>query len=394
MSDHGLIFRLPERYRQIARMNLRRKGWRAYANWARSYYEYLTGASRIKSRPLKLIFDPTNICQLACPLCPTGIGLLDRGRGHAELSLFRRLMDQVGDYVFMIDFYNWGEPLLHPRLEEFIRIAKSHNIASNLSTNLSMRLSDERIERLLTSGLSEIGIALDGTTEETNGLYRRKAKFDLIVDNMRRIVQARDRLGQTSPLISWLFVVFSFNEHEVARAREMAAEIGVDRLVLRPPFLDVNRYQPSAKDREAIVHWAPRDPKFRTHVAKAPERKRCGWHYTAAAINWDGSVTPCSTSFRMADDFGTFGKAGENPFFDVMNNASFRGARDVMAGRSSQCGDVVCSHCPTPTIQDYHRIVYRQVALFSLVEMVEAARGLFSPGRPRADVADARQAGR
>jgi MoaA/NifB/PqqE/SkfB family radical SAM enzyme len=105
-------------------MDPRRKGWRAYANWVRSYCEYLAGASRIKARPLKLIFDPTNVCQLACPLCPTGAGILDRARGHAELDMFRRVMEEVGAYVFFVDFYNWGEPLLSPRLEEFIAIAK------------------------------------------------------------------------------------------------------------------------------------------------------------------------------------------------------------------------------------------------------------------------------
>ena len=384
MGALGLIARFPARYRQVARMDLRPKGWRAYANWARSCFEYLTGASRIRARPLKLVFDPTNVCQLACPLCPTGAGLLDRGSGHAQLELFRRLMDQVGDYVFILDFYNWGEPLLNPRLEDFVRIAKSHNIASTVSTNLSLRLSDERIERLLTCGLSEIGVALDGASDETNRIYRRKSKFDLVVDNMRRLVQARRRLGQDFPLITWLFVVFSFNEHEIAKAREMAAEIGVDRLVLRPPFLDAGRYRLPDEDAKAIVQWAPGDPKYRTHVAQAPASKRCGWHYTAAAINWDGSVTPCSTAFRKADDFGTFGKSGENAYFDVMNNPAFRAARDFMAGRPTQGGDLICTRCPTPTIRNYHRIVYRQAALFTVVALLEAARRLLFPGPARA----------
>src|SRR5258705_2808753 len=363
MSATGFLSRLSARYRQMTHMDVRRKGWRAYANWARSYYEYVTGASRIKARPLKIIFDPTNVCQLACPLCPTGAGVLDRPRGHAEIEMFRRLMDEVGDYVFFVDFYNWGEPLLSSRLEEFIAIAKSHNASSFVSTNLSLRLSDERIEQLLRSGVSEIGVSLDGATDETNAIYRRKCKFDLVIDNMRRLVEARRRLGQDYPLISWLFIVFQFNEHELEKARSMAAQIGVDRIVFRAPFLDANRYELPEEDARAIVTWAPRHTRFHTHVAKPVRGKRCGWHYTAPAVNWDGTITPCSTAFRNADDFGTLGKSGEHRFADVINNGAFRAARDHMAGRSTWPADVICERCPTPTIQDYNSVVYRQAGL-------------------------------
>ena len=151
--------------------------------------------------------------------------------------MFRRLMEQVGDYVFFVDFYNWGEPLLNPHLEDFIRIARDYKISSFVSTNLSLRLSDARIER----------------------------------------------------------------------------------------------YNLSEQDSRAIVHWAPSDRKYRTHVVQPPRQKRCGWHYTAAAINWDGSVTPCSTASKKSDDFVTFGKSGEHAYFDVLNKPAFRAARDFLA---------------------------------------------------------------
>ena len=383
MGNHGLISRASDRYRQVVHMNLRRKGWRAYANVTRSYYEYVVGASKLKARPLKLIFDPTNVCQLSCPLCPTGIGLLDRGKGHAELEMFRRLMEQVGDYVFFVDFYNWGEPLLSPHLEDFIRIARDYNVSSLVSTNLSLRLTDARIESLLTSGVSEIGIAVDGASDETYRTYRRKGNFDLVIENMRRLVEARRRLGQSHPLITWLYIVFGFNEHEIEKARRMAAEIGVDRLVLRPPFLDGDRYNLSEADSRAIVHWAPREQKFRAHVAKPPTQKRCGWHYTTVAINWDGSVTPCSTSFKKSDDFGTFGKSGQHAWFDVVNNPSFRAAREFMAGRSSKRSGVICERCPTPTIRHYHKLVYHQVAVITTVQLCEAVRRMIRIAIPQ-----------
>lgn len=353
------------------------KPWRAYVNCLRGYYEYKLGVSRLKSRPVKLIFDPTNACHLACPLCPTGLGMIDRATGHADLELFRRLMQQVGDYVFLIDFYNWGDPLLNPRLEEFIRIASSYNIVSTISSNLSMRLSDERIDRLLTSGVNEIIISLDGASAATHTKYRRKSNFNLILDNIRRIAEARRKLGQSRPLLTWQYIVFGFNEHEMDRAREMAAELGVDRITFRPPFLQTDRYRMPDEDRREIATWSPADPRYHAHIADSPKRKRCGWHYTTVAINWDGTVTPCSTGFRQADDFGTFGKTGGNPYMDVVNNAAFQTARAAVAAGRQSAGRVICEQCPTPSIQNYQLFVYRRIAMLTCVTAIAAIRRSF-----------------
>ncbi len=61
-------------------------------NWARANFELMTRASVVRARPLKLTFDPTNYCQLKCPLCPTGARVHDRDRGRAQLHLFEHLM--------------------------------------------------------------------------------------------------------------------------------------------------------------------------------------------------------------------------------------------------------------------------------------------------------------
>src|SRR5579863_1511586 len=202
------ISRLGNRCGEVALMSPRIKGLRAYSNWALSNYEVLVRASRIKARPVKLTFDPTNVCQLRCPLCPTGLQVQDRDTGHAQLHMFQHLIEEVGDYLFFIDFFNWGEPLLNPRVEEFIRLASSKKIVSSMSTNLSLPLTDDRVNRIVTSGLNEMIVSLDGASSQTYATYRRQGKFDLVYGNMQRIIQEKRRLGQTFPLVTWQFLVF------------------------------------------------------------------------------------------------------------------------------------------------------------------------------------------
>jgi MoaA/NifB/PqqE/SkfB family radical SAM enzyme len=377
-----LLTHYGERYRQVARMRPRLKGPRAYVNWLRSGFELWAGTSRIGARPLKLTMDPTNVCQLRCPLCPTGLQVHDRESGHAQLHMLEKLLDEVGDYLFFIDFFNWGEPLLNTHLEDFINLANSRNVLSTISTNLSLQLSDDRIRRLVTSGLREMIVSLDGASSETYQVYRRRGKFDLVCENMRRIVDMKRRLGSSSPLVTWQFLVFGFNEHEVEKARILAAEIGVDRILFRPAFLDVDRYPLPPEEKEAMAGWRPKDALYQIQSSSEADSKphsRCGWHYTSTAVNWDGTVAPCCTLFEKRHDFGSLDVSGS--YMDVVNNEAFRSVRERFAGKRKQPVDLVCEHCPTPSIMNYNRFLNRQILLFTAVGLIESIRRLVGGSR-------------
>ena len=365
-------------------MNVRLRRPAAYLNWVRSNYELKHGVAKIQARPTKLTIDPTNVCQLRCPLCPTGQRVQDRSKGHAEYEMIKRLIDEVGDSLFFIDFFNWGEPLLNPHTEDLLLLASQKKIVSSMSTNLSLPLSDERLERLVTSGLNELVVAADGISTETYGQYRRQGKIDLVLDNLRRIIALKRRLGQTTPIITWQFLVFSFNEHERGRVTELATELGVDRLEFRTPFLQTDRFPVPEADRQKIAGWQSTDPLYQiqTHSASATKsHSRCGWHYMSAAVNWDGTVTPCCTTFQVADDFGTIGHTGEkSSYMDVVNNSTFQSVRNRFAGRGGPV-NAICEKCPTPMIMDYNEFLNRQVVLVTLVAFINEIKRLFTSNK-------------
>jgi len=357
----------------------------------RANYELWRGTSRIRARPIKITFDPTNICQLRCPLCPTGLRAQDRELGRARTELFARLMDEIGPYVFFIDFFNWGEPLLNPHVEDLIQIATRHKVVCNMSTNLSLPLSDDRIERLVQSGLREMVVSIDGASKETYDTYRRKGDFELVLKNLSRIVDAKRRLGLTYPVITWQFLVFRFNEHERDAARELSDRLGVDRLFFRTAFLDANRFPVSAEDARAIAGWKPTDAAFQVehHSSAHKHHSRCGWHYMSSAINWDGSVAPCCTTFEKRDDFGTLGKDGRLAYQDVINNEAFRAVRERFAGRRADPVAQVCENCPTQVIMDYHQFLNKRVLIFTAAALAQTVGRLFAgppatPVRPPA----------
>jgi hypothetical protein len=56
-----------------------------------------------------------------------------------DRAVVRRLVDELGDYLVSCNFYNWGEPLLHPNIAELVEICHRARIWAVISTNLNKR---------------------------------------------------------------------------------------------------------------------------------------------------------------------------------------------------------------------------------------------------------------
>jgi len=359
------------------------KPLKAYFNWFRANYEMKRQTDIIRSKPLKITFDPTNMCHLKCPLCPTGLGIINWDPKHANLKMFRRLLDEVGDYLFFIDFYNWGEPLLNPRIEDYISLANKMKISTTLSSNLSMNLTDERIEKIIKSGVNHIIASIDGASKESYSNYRRGGDFDLAINNLRRFVNRRNELGSKTPYITWQYLIFSFNEHEIDKAQVMARDIKVDRIWFNKAYLDESYYTMTDEDRSLIRKWIPLNPAFTFYdpdlrdkdnsfplIEKTDTRlKRCDWLYMSSTINADGTVAPCCGVYKKEDILGSIGEEGEISYMDAINNENFKGIRAGFAGRSDFPEGLTCSECSDSVLMSYSKGINRWIVFTTFVKI-------------------------
>ena len=358
-----------KKYRQSATCYTKFKGLSAYANWILSNYEMFRKASIVRAKPLKLTIDCANICHLKCPLCPNGLGILDRKKGKAKYELFESLLQEVGDYVFYIDFFNWGEPLTNREvLTKWIRLANKKGIITSVSTNLGLPLSDVDAERLVVSGLSKMIVSIDGTSQKTYSTYRRGGDFDLVMKNLGNLIEIKKKLNQDKPVIIWQYLVFRFNEHEMNKAKYIAKRMGVDQIQFVSPYIELDAYPIPEEDREEIATWHPKIPKYNRYlqaertgnalskyVTKGTKSNcwRCDWLYMSSSINYDGSVAPCCGLHEEKDDFGTLGLHGENAYMQIINNQKYRTARDASARRINWSAGIVCENCTSTELHNY-----------------------------------------
>ena len=186
--------------------------------------------------PSRLYIECTAACNISChqACCAPGTGITrTRQAGMLDFDLFRRVVDEVGASLVRIDFFNYGEAFLHKRavdMCEYIKRLFPH-IYLYTSTN-GLALSDERARHLVHSGIDEVTFSIDGATPETYARYRRRGRFDVAINSLRAMVDEKRQAGRDVPFLNWRYILFVWNDSdaEMNRARQLAAEMGVDRL--------------------------------------------------------------------------------------------------------------------------------------------------------------------
>lgn len=329
---------------------------KAYLNVLRLRVNMALKRPLINTYPVVAFIDPTtSYCPLRCPGCPTGLRLGLRKPHMLEWELYKCLIDEIGDYLFDIELYNWGEPLIHKQTPEFIRYAKSKDIKVVVHTNLSIDLSDEYIRNLVRSGLDELIASVDGATQATYEKYRRGGNLSLVRNNMQRIQAEKRALGFKAPEIIWKFLVFKHNEHEIATAKTTYKDWGADGFISTGGFIEYNMLE-GGFAYSSIPEYAPPSkcqgqPRSKTdHKIRPP---RCSFLYEALTLNADGSVSPCCAIIDENSDFARYSPS--SGFFSAWNNDKFATARglfskpEIPLAQKDKPGNGVinaCERCP------------------------------------------------
>jgi MoaA/NifB/PqqE/SkfB family radical SAM enzyme len=305
-------------------------------------YQQAHGHTRLLGYPVDLAIEVTNLCNLRCPGCFTGLGEVGRSGAPLSTTLYQKLMDELGDYLFFVEFHNWGEPLLAKHIYDYIQIASGHGISTLVCTHFSLPFDTTRAERLVASGLAVLGVSLDGGTPESFARYRVGGDFETVLRNVRLVNAAKRRLGTETPRLVWSFHIFDHNRSEIRTARRMASELGMGFA--------------ASKGWVEGPDW---DPEHRYEPAPVRPPRPCDFLWLRATINNDGGVAPCHGAFYGDDDFGHLGSPavplsalGTRSFHEVWNNATFRRARGMFRAPADG-DDLLCARCPVTAL--WHR---------------------------------------
>ncbi|MFN0172659.1 MAG: radical SAM/SPASM domain-containing protein [Bryobacteraceae bacterium] len=317
----------------------------------------------VGSRPIGLVVDPSNLCQLGCPGCvhsprAEALQIVDWPKGTLTIDRFAALMERYGSFAVGVYFCNYGEPLLNLATPRFIRLAKGYLAWTALSTSLSVRRLDA--EAYVESGLDFMALSIDGATQRVYERFRRGGDLECTLSNLRKLVDAKRRMRKRTPVLAWNFLAFEHNAHEIPLARSMARKLGADQFRVVNPF-DVGWDDPEIRpaaveagvqrfDWLTAVHVARNwDPLPNPAAAEVIERAfespwshevssgnspnhghTCHWLYKNMVMDATGRILPCCGAPGAGRDlvFGEFEAHTGDPF----NTDRHREARTFFRG--------------------------------------------------------------
>ncbi|NLD61516.1 radical SAM protein [Candidatus Sumerlaeota bacterium] len=206
--------------------------------------------------PLKVRMDVTNKCNLQCKMCfYRDIAHLPKNDISPEL--FDKICRNIFPHCDRIVLSCQYEPFMHKDFPSMLRKASQVNPAAKIGFVSNATLwTDEGINTMInTPNLESIAVSIDGGTKETYESIRVNAKWDVVINNLRKFARAKEiRGGGLAPGVQINTVLMKSTIAELPLLVRLAAEVNAFQLTAIR-FLPVNK-----ELDEAIEDWEPYMP--------------------------------------------------------------------------------------------------------------------------------------
>lgn len=181
-----------------------------------------------ETKSQQIEFSITTHCQAKCPLCPR-TEMIDDGLEfkvyHSSIDDYKKTISEwQEDYSFpnkkVVICGDYGDPMMHPDIEEYIKVTHDANIDISIHTNGGLR-SVDFYKRIGENYNCLIVFGIDGVTAESNNLYRVDVDFNKAMENMLTYAKYSTNNCQ------WDYLMFTYNIEECKAAMQIAEEHGI-----------------------------------------------------------------------------------------------------------------------------------------------------------------------
>jgi radical SAM protein with 4Fe4S-binding SPASM domain len=332
-----LSAQLTDTLRLLSRITPRRwlNLFRIYSSYYLSRY---TGKMRHWGNPFTISVEPTTSCNLRCPECPSGLRKFSRDTGMISLEMFHQVIDQLHPDLFYLILYFQGEPYLNPLFFHMVEYAGKMKIYTATSTNAHF-LTDSLARKTVESGLDRIIISLDGLDQETYEKYRVGGSMEKVIEGTRNLVRWKRELKSKTPYIILQFIVFSTNEHQVPALRNLAKDLGVDKLELKSAQVyDFEEGNPLIPQNETFSRYKKKVGGG--YIIDNPLNNHCLRMWRGCVITWDGQVVPCCFDKDAAHRLGDLKK---QTFQQIWRGEAYENFRGKLFSARSEID--ICKNC-------------------------------------------------
>lgn len=168
--------------------------------------------------PLCVDIETASICDLACPHCFRD-HIITPDKIMKE-SLYKKIIDSISKFKVPSIKLNWrGEPLLNPKLYDFIKYAKKKGILEIIINTNATKLNRNNAIKLIESGIDEVVFSFDGGTKKTYDKMRpgrfHDNKFEDVYNNIKNFHLLKKELNSNFPITKIQMVLTEDTREEI-----------------------------------------------------------------------------------------------------------------------------------------------------------------------------------
>ena len=220
--------------------------------------------------------EVSSVCGCRCTYCPQTVKKAvwqSRFMSDETFAALWPLMRQCA----RVHLQGWGEPLLHPRFLDFVRVARRAGCAVS-TTTCGQRMDEELAAAIVDSGMDVVAFSLAGTDEASNA-SRQGIPFGRVCEAIRQLQAVRRQRQGVHLELHLAYLLLPSQLEAVKHLPELMEELDVRCAVVSTmdyvaaPELAHEAYRPDEADKiaEAAAVLAP-------VAARAREKGRELWY--------------------------------------------------------------------------------------------------------------------
>lgn len=291
-----------------------------------------------KAHPMAVMLEPTNKCNLRCPMCPAVIEGTIGIRPDMSVAFFSSVAKTLTPSAFYLALWNYGEPLMNKQVEEMIKCAVENKYIVEMHTNA--QLLDKFTERVFSKDNNishylpdKMSISVDSISEEVYRTYRKGGELSKLKDNVRNFMIKRNEYKLSNPWVSVQFILMKENADEIvdaAKIKEFAKDLKVDGYIIK-------YFSYRGDDIESFL---PEKKSLRLKLRKQKGHKICTRPWNSTVILSNGIVLPCCYDYSGEWPMGNL---NEMTFEEIWNGTAYRNFRaNLISGKLPK----ICVNCP------------------------------------------------
>lgn len=286
------------------------------------FYFILSHAFKIHKTnlyPSFISIEPTNICNLQCPECPTGNGSSKVEKGKISIDLFRSIIPQIQKRAIFVNVYFQGEPFIHESIIKMASLIHKAKMISSISTNAHFINSGNAAE-IVKSGITKIIVSLDGHNQETYELYRRNGQLEKVLQGIEALSNAKKELKSNTPLIELQCLLFKHTEHKQAEIKALGKKYGANITVFKTAQFYSTENIAMLPETKNSRYKIQNNSLLRTQKIK----NKCWRMWSSCVITWQGNIVPCCFDKNHSFSYGNLNDSNFETILSSKSTANFK----------------------------------------------------------------------